>query len=112
MDDRIEVSQGPRVSENQLRQPRAVQPTVRLEYLSREARHDRGQRRLAGFDNVPGHLVGIDNEGTEFLQPGGHRGLARADPTSESHTQHVAKVVRHRRQVRSILGGKWATIAR
>jgi hypothetical protein len=76
------------VVEHHRGQLRPVQRAVRSENLLAERLDQLGKPGRAGFDDLTGELVRVDQHRAVFGQPTGHSRLARTNPAGESHAQH------------------------
>ena len=86
--ERLEVSQGGRVTEDHPAERSTVQTAVRGDHVGAEAVDHGGERRHPGLDDLAGHGVRIDDGRPQRLQLRRHRRLAGADAPGEAHAQH------------------------
>ena len=90
--DPVEVGQGGGVREDDRGERRPVEGPVRTDEVRPEPLGHGGQGRPAGFDDLAGHDVGVDDVRAELPQGGGHRGLARSDPPGETDVEHLDRL--------------------
>ena len=88
MRDRLERRAGLVVDEREATQRGAVEPAVGADHAGTEALDELLERRLPGFDDGPGHDVGVDDGRPPLGEQLGHGRLAGADPTGEADQQH------------------------
>jgi hypothetical protein len=74
MHDPLEISARRRISKNNLRETRAVEPTVSQDPRA-ESLDDRGEPWSARFDDLAGQYVGVDDDRTARRQLSGHQAL-------------------------------------
>ena len=90
--DPVEVGQGSGVREDDRGECRPVEGPVRTDELRPEPLRHGGQGRPAGFDDLAGHDVAVDDVRAELTQGGGHRGLPRPDPPGETDVEHLDRL--------------------
>jgi hypothetical protein len=78
MHNPLEISARRRIGKNDLRETRAVEPTVGKD-LRAESLDDRREPWSAGLDDLAGQYVGIDDDRTARRQGGGHQALPRCN---------------------------------
>ncbi len=69
VDDRFQVAQGCRVSEDDPSERRAVQGAIGQHEVRPEAAHHGVEGRFAGIEHVACHVVRIDHDDARPLQP-------------------------------------------
>ena len=76
------------IAEGDRGQRRPVQRTVRQQDPVAERLDQAGQTLGAGFDDLAGDHVPVDDDATELTERGGHRRLARSDTSGQPNAQH------------------------
>ena len=90
MQDRLEPGACSGVAEDDLAQPTSVEPAVGVEYVTAEGLCDSSQRRLAGFDDVAGDEVRVDQRHAVGREQIGDGGLAAGDAAGEGDAEGAA----------------------
>ncbi len=91
MCDRLQATAGGGVGEHHRPERLPIKAAIGTQQMRPELRHNGQQPRRAHGDDLPRDRVRVDHNGTVAGQHTRHRALARADPTGQPHSQHVAE---------------------
>lgn len=89
MEDALELFAGGRIGKNEPRELTTPQPPIGADEARSEQTLDFGQGRLAGFDDLTGQVVSVDDGNAALLDEVSGGGFAHADSASESDDFHA-----------------------
>jgi hypothetical protein len=73
--DRVEIRARLLVAEDELAELLAIERAIASHHVGTELLHDRGVRRLAGFDDASSELIGVDVHCSVLDESSGDGGL-------------------------------------